>query len=252
MTDMRFSAPEDALTLRADVLGENIFGEASCTAYLRELSNTRDLWTQLPVLVPTMKASLAERLQPLGSTRSSGSLHYSKKLVRADLACNTEAGEVHLKGTLTDKNHFQANLALDDAHLEAFLNNNAPAQPLALTASATLEGQIRGAEGRPEVQASGRMQSFTFRQHTYHDIPFSGSVHGHEYQLALQVSEEEGGLSLDAQASLPPTGTKRITLNGQMERFNPSALRLTKALSGESISGQIEAQMALPANGQPE
>ena len=252
MTDMHFSAPEEALTLWADVLGEDIFGEASCTAYLRELSNTRDFWTQLPVLVPTMKASLAERLQPLGSTRSSGSLHYSKKLVRADLACNTEAGEVHLKGTLTDKNHFQASLALEDARLEHFLYSNPATQPLALSASATLEGLISGAEGRPEVQASGRMQSLTFRQHTYHEIPFSGSVHGHEYQLALQVSEEEGGLSLDAQASLPPTGTKRITFNGQLERFNPSALRLTKALSGESISGQIEAQVALPANGQPE
>ena len=57
MTDMHFSAPEEALTLWADVLGEDIFGEASCTAYLRELSNTRDFWTQLPVLVPTMKAS---------------------------------------------------------------------------------------------------------------------------------------------------------------------------------------------------
>lgn len=253
LTNLTLSAPDGMLRLSADMQGDDLFHTPSCTAHIRDLSTTRELWTRLPDYVPSLSTSLAERLQPLGSTHSSGQLYYSKRLIRAHLAIDTEAGSVRVKGNLADRNRFQAELTLADARLDALLSHHVQqSQPLNVSATATLHGVLHGMAGRPDMQASGHVQSLTFRQHTYHDIPFRGSVAGHEYQLALQAHEEQGHLALDAQATLPPSGTKRITLSGTLQEFSPSALHLTRALPGESITGQIQADIALPASGQPE
>ena len=253
LSGLRFSAPDNMLLLTADAQCDDLFHSPSCTIHLHDLGTTHALWQQLPKYLPSLSASLAERLQSLGDTHSSGHLFYSKKKISAEVATHTEVGRIEVKGNLADQDHFEADLTLSDAHIDRLLQHAPQGQPpLGLSLSAALHGRLHGADNRPEVSASGHVQSLTFRQHTYHDISFHASVTGHEYQLAMQANEEQGHLSLDALANVPPSGTRRITLTGSLEQFSPSALHLTDALPGESISGQIQADIALPASGQPE
>lgn len=252
MTEIHVFGFDKTVSFTADVMGNNVFHDPSCTAYIRELVTTHDLWTHLPTLLPPSAAPLADRLKPLGDTRTNGMLHYGKHMTRADLSLHTGAGDIRLKGSLADGNLYEADLKLTDTRPDAFTKASPGTLPQNLSASVLLHGRIHGAGGRPSVQASGNIHSLTFRQHTYHGIPFRGSMEGHEYQLTLQANEEQGHVSLDARASLPPSGTRHIALSGVLEQFNPSALHLVKALQGESLSGRMEAHLDIPKGGQPE
>lgn len=252
VTDLQASALDGAAVLKADIMATDVTEAPSCTAYMRELTTTHSLWARLPGLLPTQATQVAERLQPLGEIRASGMAHYSKRLSRADLSLHTAVGDVQLKGSLTDGDAYEASVRMSDARPDAFVQAASSALPTGISATAQLSGRLHGADGRPAVQASGHVQALTLRQHTYHDIPFEGSIEGHDYHLALQVSEEQGQLSLEAQASLPPSGNRQVVFTGNMEQFSPSALHLTQALPGESLTAHVEANVALPAGGQPE
>lgn len=252
LTDVQLSALDGAAILKADILATDVTKSPSCTAYVREFTTTHNLWARLPDLLPTQAAAVAERLQPLGDIRASGMAHYSKHHSQADLTMHTAAGDVQMKGSLTEGDIYEANVRLTDVRPDAFVQAASSSLPTGLTATANLNGRLHGAVGRPSMRASGHVQSLMLHQHTYHDIPFEGSMEGHDYRLALQVGEEQGHLSLEAQASLPPSGTKQVLLTGDINQFNPSALHLTQALPGESLTGHIEANVALPASGQPE
>ncbi len=246
------STDDGTLTLEAGMQGNDLLGMPSCTAHIHNLAVTHSLWAQLPEWLPSLPPSLPQRLQPLGDVHATGLLYYSPRQARADLAVRTDAGNVQVKGSLADRNRFQAHLTLEHAQIDAFLSTASQAQPLAMSATLSAQGQLRGPQDKPEVHATGNVQSLSLRQHTFHDIPFQGSMAGHDYHLALQANEEQGQVSLDAQATLPPSGTRHITLTAALEQFSPWALHLTKALPGESITGQIQASVSMPRTGQPE
>ena len=168
-----------------------------------------------------------------------------------DMDIRTEAGKMHLEGTLSDRNRIMADLRLEDAHLEAFMDGTT-ASPVNLSATASLQGDIKGAGNRPSIHATGHIQSLTFHQHTYHDIPFNASAQEYDYDLGLQIHEEQGEATLEAHACLPPAGPKSLDITGDLVQFNPSALHLTEALANESITGKIQAQLAMHDAGQPE
>lgn len=248
---LHLSEGDEQLTLFANIQAEDIFRKPKANVHILDLSNKRELWAHLPELFPTLKASLTKRLQRLGSTRTNGTIYYSQDLVRTDMDIHTEVGKAHLKGTLSEKNHLAADIQLEGARLDEFINKPSP-QPANLSATIALKGELKGTENRPSMHASGLIQSLTFQQHTYHNIPFNASAHGYDYQLGLQVNEEQGQATLEAQAYMPPFGTKNVNISGNLAQFNPSALHLTKALADESITGEIQAHIALPASGQPE
>ena len=248
---LHVSEAEGQLTLMASILSGNLFHHPTADIHILELDTKRELWTTLPEILPSMKASLVSRLQSLGSTRSSGTLHYSKSEVRTDMDIRTEAGKMHLEGTLSDRNRIMADLRLEDAHLEAFMDGTT-ASPVNLSATASLQGDIKGAGNRPSIHATGHIQSLTFHQHTYHDIPFNASAQEYDYDLGLQIHEEQGEATLEAHACLPPAGPKSLDITGDLVQFNPSALHLTEALANESITGKIQAQLAMHDAGQPE
>ena len=249
---LRLSLDGGTLALKASMQGTDLWGTPSYTAHIHGLSATHALWTRLPDWASALPPSMPQRLQPLGNTRATGQIYYSKRKARADMTVHTEAGTLQAKGHLDDGNHFQADLTLADARIGAFLGTASRAHQLTLSATATLRGKLHGQGNKPEVHASGNVQSISLRRHTYHDIPFHASMAGHDYRLALKASEQQGQVSLDARATLPPTGAKTFALTGSMEQFSPWALSLTDGLRDERISGQIQASVSLEEPGQPE
>lgn len=250
LTETKLADKNRNISLATEILAHDIFRLPAINVSLQEFNITHAFWNQLEDGIPTLNNNLLKRLKSLGDIHSNGILFYNKRLVRTDLSIRTDIGSLEVKGTIEDKNDFQVALALKDIDPEALLQPASAYIPQDITASATLHGQIHGPNGKPSVQALGTLQSMLFKQHTYHDIPFQGYIHGYDYQISMHVNEEQGQLQLEAQASLPSKGDKHIKLNGNLDKFSPSALNLTKAFPNEYFSGLIQADITLPSSGQ--
>lgn len=228
LTDIRLSDKTDSIHLEASSRVENVFKNPYIFAKIDRFSSRR-----------------AIELLPKGYRELDifGNITYGDKNLTAELTAQTQEGEVSVNGSLTDLSHFKADITLTDVNLASIVRK--PVGLGRMNMNAEVEGDLPKQDNPLVLNAEGTIGELTFKDYPYRDVPFSLSVRDKEYDVYLSLQDENGNLTVAAEAiqGVKPKWTVNAFVD--MEDFAPNALNLTRKYEGDRFSGSLEADFTL-------
>lgn len=174
----------------------------------------------------------------LGTLHANGNISYHPKHSTGNLSLHTDVGQLHLAGTLTDRNRFKATIHSQGIMLDKLTGREKDFGNLAFNLSGT--GMLHP-DNPPTASLEGTINNFSYRKHEYQDIALY--INHKEGTFNGKVSVQDIYMGITAEGSLNLKTAPFVKADIAVSHFNPHALSLTSKYEGRTFNGNIQADL---------
>ena len=231
------------ISLHGDVTVQDIKESPSVFADIAEMRTGTAFQQFLTENLQGQAKEISPILTGLGCTKTSGTIAWQSKSLRANLLTESEQGDISLNGTLHDMQEFEAKIDAKSIRLGQLLDLQDKAKGTTASVEATITGCLPDKNRQTKLSAKGLLSSLTYNGYEHRNIPFTAAFDGEAVSGSLLVDEPNGKAMFNVQCS-KSNGKRSLVCQAQLKDFSPHDMNLTKRYDGERFSGTLDANLS--------
>lgn len=234
---LRTSEEELRLEAGAEVRNWLRKGEALLSVDIKALEATQGFLRRMLLLRGEVRARTDSCLTAVGTLRVTGRVGASRNGVDGDIVLQSGVGDVALQGEWTGSRRMMMSVRSSAVDLGQLIGNKSALGVAAFDLS--MSGVMLKGE-KPELEAEGVVERFTFKGHEYDNIGFAVSYIDGGVRGGLEMNDPDLTLLVEGACDVQ-SSTPFVRGSVEASNFSPNLLGLTEKYKGVRMDGRLVA-----------